>query len=111
MPSRITVAIVAVAVLASVPAFGATHDDTTYPETPARWTGVHASVDEAETYGDVAYPGAHMTIAKQAPPPAPAGFVAVLDDTTYPSENRAPAPPGDLDMPALERLACGCGRR
>lgn len=116
MPSRLTIAIAAVAALASAPAFGAssaTHDDTTYPETPAIWTGLHASANQAATYDDVAYPGAHMTIAKQAPLPVPDAVLATLDDTTYPTEDRAPARalPADRAMPARERLACDCARR
>ncbi len=117
MPFRLTIAIAAVAALASAPAFGASgviHDDTTYPETLASWTGsVHASADQPATHDDVAYPGVHMTIAKQVSPPASAGIVAVLDDMTYPTDDRAPARvrPAERVMPALERLACGCTRR
>ena len=116
MPSRVTVAIAAVATLASVPAFGASgaiHDDTTYPASPASWTGVLGSAVQPATHDDVAYPGAHMTIPNQAPPPASAGIVAVLDDTIYPTEDRAPARvrPAERAMPAHERLACDCARR
>jgi hypothetical protein len=114
MPSRLTIAIAAFAALASAPAFGASgaiHDDTTYPATPASWTAVNASADQPATHDDVAYPGAHMTIAKQPAPRGSAGLVAVLDDTTYPTEDSASARPADRAMPALERLACGCTRR
>ncbi len=114
MSPRLTIAIAAAAALASAPALAAsatTHDDTTYPETAAIWAGLQVSPDQSATYDDVAYPGAHMTIAKEAPLPAPGAVLAIFDDTVYPTADRAPARVGPANRAMPECLACGCARR
>lgn len=113
MSPLLTIAIAVAATLASAPAFGAsgaTHDDTTYPDMPASWAGDRVSPDQSVTYDDVAYPGAHMTIAKEALP-APGAVLAALDDTVYPIADGAPAQIGPAAPATPDHLACGCARR
>jgi hypothetical protein len=118
MPARLAIAITAAAAFSVTPALagpGATYDDTTYPEASAIWAGagVHASTEPPAGHEDTAYPGAHLTIVKEAQRPVPGAVLATLDDTTYPTadEAAAPATPSEPAIPAAERLACGCVQR
>jgi hypothetical protein len=117
MPTRLAIAVTAAAAFAVTPALaarGATHDDTTYPEASAIWAGgiVYTSTEPPAGHEDTAYPGAHITIVKEAPLPAQGAVLATLDDTAYPTADEwtAGATPSEPAIPAPARLACGCAR-
>lgn len=113
MTSRLALALAAA--LLSTPALASdAHDDTTYPDRPATWSGsVATSTDGAVGQGDVVYPGPHAAISKGAPPAAER-WLATADDTTYPAADPASGAAGPSERRrerADERLACGCARR
>lgn len=112
MTSRRAVTVVAALLFTSATALAEkpAGDDTVYPEPAGDWAGTARPSMGDDEHGDVAYPGSHVTIGKDAPSPAAGGWLATGDDTAYPVAEPVPGPsrPGERRE---ERLACGCMRR